>query len=75
MIDTVEEQVDIRSRTELLMVILTQLALGGIELRRDGQQSVDNRRTSGNYVIPVQVGKGRLGEDVEVLAEILFAKS
>ena len=66
----VQEEIDIRSGTELLVVVLAELPLGGVELGGDRQQAIDNRRSGGNHIVPVHVNHGRLGEDVEVLLEL-----
>src|SRR3569833_1837367 len=68
---TVQEQINIRRWTELLVVVLAQLALGRVELGRDRQKTVDDRGPRGNHIIPVHVGKGRLGKDAEVALELL----
>lgn len=53
--EPVEEEIDIRGRTELLMVILAELALGGVEFLGNGEKAVDDRRASGHNIAPVQV--------------------
>jgi hypothetical protein len=69
--ETIEEQIDIRSRAELLMVVFSQLALGGVIFLGDGEKAVDDRGTSSHDIFPVHIGKRRLGEDVEVALEFL----
>src|SRR3569833_3446435 len=63
---TVQEQINIRRRTELLVVVLAQLALGRVELGRDRQKTKKNKKPHNNHIIPVHVGMGRLGKDAEV---------
>lgn len=41
-VESVEKEVDIRSRAEFLVVIFAKLALGGVELFGDGEKAVDN---------------------------------
>lgn len=67
----VQEQIDIRSRGELLMVELTHQPLGAAVLLGNRQDAVDDRGTSSNDIVPVQLDKRRLGKDVEVLPEVL----
>jgi hypothetical protein len=40
--EAIQEQVDIGSRAELLMVELAKAAFGTVVLLRDGQEAVDN---------------------------------
>lgn len=68
----IQEQIDIRSRSELFMVELAHQPLGTAVLLGNRQDAVDNGGASGNNIVPVQLDKRRLGEDVEVFAELLM---
>jgi len=50
--EPVQEQIDIGSRTELLVVEFAEATLGPVELFRHRKQSVDNRRSCRHHVIP-----------------------
>lgn len=50
--ESVQEQIDIGSRTELLVIEFAKTTLGPVELFRHRKQSVDNRRSRGNHVVP-----------------------
>lgn len=50
--ESVQEQIDIGSRTELLVIEFTKTTLGPVELFRHREQSVDNRGSRGNHVVP-----------------------
>jgi hypothetical protein len=43
--ETVQEQIDVGSRAELLMVELAEATLGTVVLLRNGKQGVDHRRS------------------------------
>jgi hypothetical protein len=60
MIEAIEEEVDIGSGTKLLVVVLPQLSLGGVELVWNRQEAVDDRGAGSHNVAPVKVDKRRL---------------
>lgn len=68
---TIQEQIDIRSRRELLMIELAHQPLGAAVLLGNRQDAVDNGGAGRNDIVPVQLDKRRLGEDVEVSLELL----
>lgn len=70
LVEPIQEEVDIGSRAELLVVVLTERSLGGLVLIRDWEETVDDRRASSHDVGPVDVGQGSLGEDREVVAKL-----
>ncbi len=69
----VKEKINIGGRAELFVVVLAKLSLIDIELLRDRQESVDNGRTGSDNVVPVQLGKRRLGEDCKVFLKLADA--
>lgn len=67
----VQEEVDIGGRAELLMVELAHGPHGAVKLLRDRQNTVDDRTTSGNDVIPIHLGEGALGEEIKIALKVL----
>lgn len=50
--EPVQEQINIGSRAELLVVELAETTLGPVELFRDREQGVDDGRPCCNHVVP-----------------------
>lgn len=53
----IQEQIDIRSRSELFVIKLAHQPLGAAVLLGNRQDAVDNRGAGGNNIVPVQLDK------------------
>lgn len=69
--EAVHEQIDIRGRAELFVKELAEASLGAVMVIRNRKKTVDNRGAGSDNVVPVQLNKGRLGEDIEVALKVL----
>ena len=67
----VQEQINIRSRRELLMIELAHQPLGAAVLLGNRQDAVDHRGTRSNDIIPVQLNQRRLGKNIKILPKLL----
>lgn len=70
LVEAVQEEINVARGCKVLVVVFAQASLTSRPLLRNGQESGGNRTSSRDDIVPIEICKRRLGEQVEILLEV-----